>query len=113
MVADIRPRLASAWGTGIWKRQTKQDLTGQSLWQLDMSRELEVAPMTRLYDESKRSFASDNYSGVHPKVLAAIESANGGHVSSHGNDPYTEKLHSRRKVIAENATSMCGMKQLE
>lgn len=63
-----------------------------------MSREQYVTPMARLHDESKRSFASDNYSGVHPKLLAAITAANGGHVPSYGSDPYTERL---REVAIE------------
>ena len=39
-----------------------------------------------------RGFASDNYSGVHPDVLAAIGAANLGHQSSYGNDAYTRRL---------------------
>jgi threonine aldolase len=37
-----------------------------------------------------RAFASDNYSGIHPEILKAIETANQEHVGSYGNDPYTE-----------------------
>lgn len=36
-----------------------------------------------------RAFASDNYSGIHPEILKAIEAANQEHVGSYGNDPYT------------------------
>ena len=32
-----------------------------------------------LHDTDWRAFASDNYAGVHPEVLAAIAAANGGH----------------------------------
>ena len=39
-----------------------------------------------------RGFASDNYSGVHPEVLAAIAAANGGHQVSYGEDVYTARL---------------------
>lgn len=39
--------------------------------------------------ESHREFASDNYAGVHPDVLAAIAQANHGHVPGYGDDPYT------------------------
>jgi threonine aldolase len=35
------------------------------------------------------SFASDNYAGVHPAVLAAIVSANGGHEIAYGEDSIT------------------------
>ncbi|MFZ2502393.1 MAG: beta-eliminating lyase-related protein [Nocardioides sp.] len=40
-----------------------------------------------------RCFASDNYSGIHPEVLAAIAAANEGHVTSYGADPVTARLH--------------------
>lgn len=36
------------------------------------------------------SFASDNASGAHPEVLAALERANTGHALAYGNDPYTQ-----------------------
>jgi threonine aldolase len=48
--------------------------------------------MTRLHDTGYRGFASDNYSGAHPEVLAAIAEANGGHQVSYGEDVYTERL---------------------
>jgi threonine aldolase len=35
------------------------------------------------------SFASDNYAGVHPDVLAAIGAVNAGHQRSYGYDPVT------------------------
>lgn len=41
--------------------------------------------------EVRRGFASDNASGVHPAVLAAIAEANTGHVHAYGDDPWTEK----------------------
>jgi threonine aldolase len=44
------------------------------------------------HDPSLRSFASDNYAGVHPEVLAAIATANGGHQVAYGDDVYTERL---------------------
>lgn len=49
--------------------------------------------MTSLHDHNSRSFASDNYAGVHPEVLTAIAEANGGHQISYGEDVYTERLH--------------------
>lgn len=39
----------------------------------------------------KRSFASDNNAGIHPKVLQAIAAANEGHVVAYGDDPYTAR----------------------
>jgi threonine aldolase len=39
----------------------------------------------------KRGFASDNNAGVHPEILAGMESANTGHVVGYGADMYTEK----------------------
>jgi threonine aldolase len=46
----------------------------------------------RRHDPSRRGFASDNYAGVHPSVLAAVEAANGGHQSSYGGDEYSARL---------------------
>lgn len=48
--------------------------------------------MEPLHDREKRGFASDNYAGVHPEVLAAIAAANDGHQISYGEDQYTERL---------------------
>ncbi|NHN44553.1 low specificity L-threonine aldolase [Chryseoglobus frigidaquae] len=48
--------------------------------------------VTRIHDTSFRGFASDNYAGVHPEVLAAIADANGGHQISYGEDQYTARL---------------------
>ncbi|OAH48975.1 threonine aldolase family protein [Microbacterium oleivorans] len=48
--------------------------------------------MTTLHDPTIRSFASDNYSGVHPEVLAALAAANDGHQIAYGEDLYTERL---------------------
>ncbi len=45
-----------------------------------------------MHDLHSRGFASDNYSGVHPDVLAAIGAANGGHQTAYGEDEYTERL---------------------
>jgi threonine aldolase len=36
-----------------------------------------------------QQFASDNYSGICPEAWAAMETANRGHVSAYGNDPWT------------------------
>ena len=48
--------------------------------------------MNPLHNPHQISFASDNYSGVHPEILTALAMANGGHVAAYGNDPYTEHL---------------------
>jgi threonine aldolase len=48
--------------------------------------------VTTLHDTTIRGFASDNYSGVHPKVLAAIAAANDGHQIAYGEDAYTARL---------------------
>lgn len=38
-----------------------------------------------------RAFASDNYAGAHPEVLAAIAEANADHTVSYGADPWTAR----------------------
>ena len=38
-----------------------------------------------------RGFGSDNHSGVHPEVLAAITEANTGHARAYGDDPWTTR----------------------
>jgi threonine aldolase len=48
--------------------------------------------VTARHDPAARGFASDNYSGVHPQVLDAIATANGGHQTSYGDDAWTEHL---------------------
>ncbi len=48
--------------------------------------------MTQLHDPAWRGFASDNYAGVHPEVLAALAHANDGHQVSYGEDVYTARL---------------------
>ncbi len=50
--------------------------------------------MTLLHDPAHIDFGSDNYAGAHPKVLAALTEANGGHVTAYGGDPYTARLGS-------------------
>jgi threonine aldolase len=42
--------------------------------------------------DAPRGFASDNASGIHPAVLAAIERANGGHQLAYGDDACTAAL---------------------
>ncbi len=43
-------------------------------------------------DEQTRAFASDNYAGAHPEVLAAIAAANVGHQVAYGEDAWTARL---------------------
>lgn len=46
----------------------------------------------RHHDPTVRGFASDNYAGAHPEVLAAVALANGGHQVAYGEDDYTANL---------------------
>jgi threonine aldolase len=48
---------------------------------------------------AERSFASDNYAGVHPDILAAIAEVNVGHQPAYGDDVVTNEL---RDVMAEH-----------
>jgi threonine aldolase len=41
----------------------------------------------------RRTFASDNWAGVHPDVLEAIAGANVGHAPAYGADAVTEEAH--------------------
>jgi threonine aldolase len=52
-----------------------------------------------LHDPDSRGFASDNYAGAHPEILAALAQANGGHQISYGEDVYTARL---QDVMAEH-----------
>ena len=38
-----------------------------------------------------RSFASDNNSSVHPRIMEALMKANNGHALGYGDDPWTEE----------------------
>jgi threonine aldolase len=46
-------------------------------------------------DRHPRGFASDNNSGAHPDVLAALAAANDGHVVAYGDDEYTAATRER------------------
>jgi threonine aldolase len=49
-------------------------------------------------------FASDNHAGVHPDVLAAVNSANEGHAAAYGGDPWTARAVQRfREHLGPNA----------
>ncbi|MFC6173482.1 threonine aldolase family protein [Subtercola frigoramans] len=45
-----------------------------------------------MHDPALRGFASDNYAGVHPEILAALAAANEGHQIAYGEDVYTARL---------------------
>lgn len=45
----------------------------------------------------KKSFASDNYSGVHPQIIEALINTNHGHVPAYGEDVYTESAIAKFK----------------
>ena len=54
--------------------------------------------MTRLHNPDHRDFASDNYAGAHPEILAAVAEANGGHQAAYGEDDYTARLQEVMKA---------------
>ena len=47
----------------------------------------------------KKSFASDNYSGVHTKIMEALSECNIGHAKAYGEDEYTRKAIKKFKQI--------------
>lgn len=55
--------------------------------------------MKTTHDSTVRGFASDNYAGVHPDVMAAMVAANGGHQVAYGGDEYTGEL---QRVMARH-----------
>ncbi|MCP5053986.1 MAG: low specificity L-threonine aldolase [bacterium] len=50
-------------------------------------------------NQEKKSFGSDNHSGIHPDVLNAIASANSGDCHGYGNDGHTEEAVGRFKTL--------------
>lgn len=52
----------------------------------------------------RRHFASDNNSGVHPEVLAALAKVNIGHVQGYGHDVFTEQAE---KLVREQFGGDC------
>lgn len=53
---------------------------------------------------NQRGFASDNYAGIHPAVLAAIEEVNHGHQVAYGEDSETERFQAVvRELFGPNA----------
>lgn len=65
-----------------------------------------LSAVQRRHDPTSRGFASDNYAGVHPEVLAALAVANGGHQVAYGEDTYTSHLDSLiRQMFGEQAAA--------
>jgi threonine aldolase len=53
-----------------------------------------------------KTFASDNYSGVHPEILDALHIANEGHAGSYGADPFTARATEKFKSLFGNDTEV-------
>src|SRR6187549_2369029 len=53
-----------------------------------------------------RTFASDNYAGVHPEIMEAILRANNGHAGSYGSDEYTDRATQKFKSLFGESTSV-------
>lgn len=54
---------------------------------------------------TKKTFASDNYSGVHPEIMEALMHANTGHQTSYGDDTFTEKAIKKfESIFGRNIT---------
>jgi threonine aldolase len=51
------------------------------------------------------NFASDNVYGIHPKILAAIEAANGGTSTSYGYDDYSKRAEAKLSEAFEKDVS--------
>lgn len=49
--------------------------------------------------EQRRHFASDNWAGAHPEVIAALDAANHGHAPSYGDDAITARAVDRIQAL--------------
>jgi threonine aldolase len=58
-----------------------------------------LARRRALYAGHVKGFASDNYAGAHPEVLAAIAAANAEHAVAYGADPWTARA---RELLREH-----------
>src|SRR3954453_11155866 len=66
--------------------------------------ERQAAGTASVSDSHPRGFASDNNSGAHPEILAAIAAANEGHVVAYGDDDFTAAARERfREQFGEAA----------
>ncbi len=54
----------------------------------------------------KRSFASDNNAGVHPKIVEALQQCNRGHVVGYGDDPFTREAVLRFRELFGSQTGV-------
>ena len=52
-------------------------------------------------EELLQQFASDNYAGICPAAASATEAANQGHVTSYGDDPWTERASNAFRELFE------------
>lgn len=48
-----------------------------------------------------KGFASDNYAGVLPEVMLALQHANAEHAVSYGSDPITQRVTAQLKDFFE------------
>src|ERR1700759_5675329 len=53
-----------------------------------------------------KTFASDNYSGVHPEIMQALLLANSGHCTSYGADEFTKRAEKLFKGFFGEATEV-------
>jgi threonine aldolase len=53
-----------------------------------------------------RTFASDNYSGVHPVIMQALTNANAGHSSAYGADEFTARAIEQFKKLFNEDTEV-------
>lgn len=65
-----------------------------------------MAAQQLILSEMKNTFASDNYAGVHAKVMDALNHANSGHAGSYGADPYTLKAIQKFKILFGDDTEV-------
>jgi threonine aldolase len=56
--------------------------------------------------EPNRTFASDNYSGVHPEIMDALIQANQGHEKSYGDDVYCARATQKFKSLFSQDTEV-------
>jgi len=53
-----------------------------------------------------KSFGSDNHSGIHPEILAAIAAANNAHDIAYGDDAITQRLEQKFKTLFSEQASV-------